>query len=127
MPIGRSKRIILMPFELIHVFRPGGGNRCDYSRIRITISTPTTAISTIIIIIIIVIIIISIIIIINIIISITIITITGSPIELGTRSFKILIFIKMPPLIFKILAVEGLSQTLDLKMNSVDCLTFSKF
>ena len=88
MPIGRSKRIILMPFEIIHVFRPGGGNRYDYPRIRITISTPTTAISTIIIIIIIIIINIIII------ISITIITITGSPVELGTRSFKILILLK---------------------------------
>ena len=48
-------------------------------------------ISTIIIIIIIIIIIS---IIINIIINITIVTIAGSPVELGTRSFKILILLK---------------------------------
>ena len=77
MPIGHSKRIILMPFEIIHVFRPGGGNRYDYSRIRITISTPTTAISTIIIIISIIDIITS--------IMIIVIIVTGSPFELGTR------------------------------------------
>ena len=34
---------------------------------------------------------------------------------------------QIPPLTFKILMVEGLSQTLDLKTNSVDCLAFSKF
>ena len=34
---------------------------------------------------------------------------------------------QIPPFIFKILVVEGLSQTLDLKINSVDFLVFSKF
>ena len=33
---------------------------------------------------------------------------------------------QIPPLIFKILMVEGLSQTLDLQINSVDCLAFPK-
>ena len=34
---------------------------------------------------------------------------------------------QIPPLMFKILMVEGLSQTLDLKMNSVDFLCFQNF
>ena len=34
---------------------------------------------------------------------------------------------KIPPLIFKILMVEGLSQTLDLKMNSVDFWCFQNY
>ena len=34
---------------------------------------------------------------------------------------------QIPPLTFKILMVEGLSQTLDLKTDSVDFLVFSKF
>ena len=34
---------------------------------------------------------------------------------------------QIPPLIFKVLMVEGLSQTLDLKTNSVDCLVLPTF
>ena len=41
--------------------------------------------------------------------------------------FEDLDFIKQyPPLIFKIRMVEGLSQTLDLKMNCMDFLVFSR-